>query len=559
MGHNYLYQDPAANDDFGAGYILAETIGVVVHTASTSALASPSITISKPLAIGELVGIATPSLLILGEISSIDHADQGPKLVITLIGSLESKSLSLARGVPTTPPNGSSIYRLREVVTKAWLEGRSTVKEPPLDAIALPLGRSPLCPDTPLCFSPERIFGRHCAVVGTSGSGKSWSMARLIEESASHDSKIVLIDPSGEYRSLRNGVKHLHLGQSDLSIQDTDEAILPYYELTEADLVAILRPNNATQLTKLRAAVRSLKLLQFDPRLGVDGTLPKAHRNKAPYEVAFTEYRQEISRPENAFNIQSLPMQIGLECVDPIRSQTESSYWGGMNTTDHTACVPLIHRLEDLLQSNELSPIFNPVQGDSLLTAIERFLEDPTAAVLRISFEHLSTVSRVRETIANAIARHLLRIARSGRLVSSPLIFAVDEAHQVLSKDTSSLADAYPLEAFNVIAREGRKYGLVLSLATQRPGDIPDDVLSQLGTFVVHRLVSDIDRRAIERASGGMSSELRERLPLLGPGEAFILGVEFPAPLRLLMEPPSAPPYSRGPDFQSSWGSANIR
>lgn len=539
--------------------ICGEPLGIISRTASTTALVTPSIENSSPIKAGGLVGIESGSLVMVAEIAAINSAGGNPEFVVSLLGSLDMRNLSISRVVTSTPPNGASVVRLTETTIKAWLEGRRCVALNQTPHIELELGYSPLCPSQRLAFSPERIFGRHCAVVGASGSGKSWSVARLIEESAAHHSKIIVIDPSGEYRTLEHGVRHVHLGASNRPAIESQEVILPYYELTEADLVSMLRPRNATQLTKLRAAIRSLKLLQFDPRLGVDGNLPKAQRNKTPFELAHTEYKDEISSPENTFNITNLPMQIGLECVDPIRSHTESSYWGAMNTEDHTACVPLIHRLEDLLQSTELATIFHPVAGPSLLTEIESFLSDSSASVLHISFEHLPTISRVRETIANALARSLLAVARNGRFKSSPLILAVDEAHQVLSRDTSPLSDAYPLEAFNVIAREGRKYGLVLCLATQRPGDIPDDVLAQVGTFVVHRLVSDVDRQSVERASGGLSSELSNRLPLFGPGEALLLGVEFQSPLRMIMARPCSPPVSDGPDFQAAWGLDTIQ
>ncbi len=410
-----------------------------------------------------------------------------------------------------------------------------------------------------LSFSPEKILGRHCAVVGTSGSGKSWSLARLVEQCARNHGKVVLIDPSGEYRSLSGAVRHVHLGATPTVSKDSSEVGLPYYQLTEADLVAILRPTSATQITKLRAAIRSLKLLNLDPRLGIEGNLPKAHRLKTPFELAFAEYHEEVCRPENTFNIHNLPMQVGLECVDPIRSHTENNYWGGVNAADHNDCVQLISKLEDLTHSNELDSILRPSQVESLLEALEDFLRDPSLAILRVSCEFLPTINRVREIASNALARHLLGLARSGRFTNSPLILAVDEAHQMLPSASSLLSNEYPLEAFNVIAKEGRKYGLSLCVATQRPRDIPDDVLSQVGTFLVHRLVSDADRQSIERASGGVSHALQSRLPALSPGEAFVLGVDFLNPLRLSVERPSRPPMSNGPNFQSSWGAATYQ
>ena len=548
-----------ATETPGSALILSDAIGIVSHVASTTAVITPRSDLRSPVLVGELLAIHAGSRLLLGEVSLVESRLAGLEISATLLASIDAATLTITPGTTTLPSNGAGVYRPHDTLIQAYLEGRKGVFDDLVQPVTLQIGASPLCPTRELSFSPEKILGRHCAVVGTSGSGKSWSLARLMEQCATHQAKVILIDPSGEYQSLQGPIRHLHVGAPSVTSHESDEVILPFYELTEADLVAILRPSHATQLTKLRAAIRSLKLLQLDPRLGVDGNLPKAHRLKTPYEDAFTDYRDEVGVPDNRFNISNLPIQIGLECVDPIRSQTESNYWGGINTTDHNACVPLIATLEDLLQSEELQCILRPSQGESLLSAVEEFLAAPSLAILRISCEYLPSTNRVREIFANALARSLLATARTGRFRNSPLILAVDEAHQMLPKTSSHLSTDYPLEAFNVIAKEGRKYGLTLCIATQRPRDIPDDVLSQVGTFTAHRLVSDADRSAIERASGGANEALNARLPLLSPGEAFLMGVDFQNPLRLRMSKPAAPPFSHGPDFQTSWGLGNMQ
>ena len=109
------------------------------------------------------------------------------------------------------------------------------------------------------------------------------------------------------------------------------------------------------------------------------------------------------------------------------------------------------------------------------------------------------------------------------------------------------------LDAFDLIAKEGRKYGLTICIATQRPRDIPEGVLSQMGTLIVHRLINDRDREVVERASGEIDRSAAEFLPTLAPGQAVIIGVDFPIPLTVQMTAPSAPPDSRGPDFQRYW------
>jgi DNA helicase HerA-like ATPase len=109
------------------------------------------------------------------------------------------------------------------------------------------------------------------------------------------------------------------------------------------------------------------------------------------------------------------------------------------------------------------------------------------------------------------------------------------------------------LEAFGLIAKEGRKYGLTCVLATQRPRDIPADVLSQLGTLIVHRLTNDDDRHAVERACGDLDRNAALFIPTLAPGEAIVIGPDLPAPVPINITPPLVPPNSRGPDYQDYW------
>lgn len=126
--------------------------------------------------------------------------------------------------------------------------------------------------------------------------------------------------------------------------------------------------------------------------------------------------------------------------------------------------------------------------------------------------------------MVNAIGNHLLSEARKGLYKDSPIIVFIDEAHQFLNK---SIADEYfsakPLDAFEQISKEARKYGLFLCIATQMPRDIPLGTLSQMGTFVVHRLINEQDKKAVENAASAANRNslsfcrflVREKLLLL--------------------------------------------
>jgi hypothetical protein len=407
-------------------------------------------------------------------------------------------------------------------------------------------------------LSPEEVFGRHCAVVGSSGSGKSWSVARLIEECSKHRSNIVLLDATGEYEPLGGGTFHIHLGEARRSDCSSLQATVPYYELSEADLFSIFQPTSATQWMKLRAAIKTLRLLQLQPGLGSQGTFIKAQKSKTVYEQSMLRRSVELGRPDSIFNIHRLPLQIELECVDPVRSQSELDCWGSINREDLSECLPLINRVEDALKTPELAGIFHPPEGPSAFEALEKLITDHTVSVLRVSMEFLPSTNKVREIIANALARHLLSLGRAGILTGRPVVLVVDEAHQILRGHTDQFAHL-PLDAFQVIAKEGRKYGLTLCVATQRPRDIPEDVLSQIGTFIVHRLIASNDRKAIEHASGAMDDSHLACLATLGPGEALLLGAGIRDPKRVKLLPPDSPPRSLGPDYQKTWRRVTTR
>ena len=151
-----------------------------------------------------------------------------------------------------------------------------------------------------------------------------------------------------------------------------------------------------------------------------------------------------------------------------------------------------------------------------------------------VSFDY-----QVREILVNAIGNHLLSEARKGLYKDSPIIVFIDEAHQFLNK---SIADEYfsakPLYAFEQISKEARKYGLFLCIATQMPRDIPLGTLSQMGTFVVHRLINEQDKKAVENAASAANRNSLSFLPILGEGEALIVGVDFPMPLTIKIDVP---------------------
>jgi uncharacterized protein len=401
-------------------------------------------------------------------------------------------------------------------------------------------------------LTPETLFGRHCAILGATGGGKSWTLARLVEECARFRSKVILFDPSGEYHTMREGVRHVTVGGRVDRHSGARQVAIPYTELLESDLFAIFKPAGAVQATKLRAAVKSLKLARVAPLLAAGGTILKAHRFKADYEEEYNLHYALVEDPRNLFDIRYLIHQIQNECVDFQRSSVESATWGGPNGVELSGCVPLMSRIQEIINSASFAPIFQPGSTPSLFEELRDFFTDPELRVLCVSLEAISFQHRVREIATNAVGRYLLELARADAFHSMPVVCVLDEAHQFLGGDIQP-GDETPLEAFGLIAKEGRKYCLTLCLATQRPRDIPEDVLSQVGTMLVHRITNDRDRTTIERAVGPISQDGVALLPSLQTGEALLMGTEFSGPVVVKIHRPQHPPDSGGPDYQRFW------
>lgn len=151
----------------------------------------------------------------------------------------------------------------------------------------------------------------------------------------------------------------------------------------------------------------------------------------------------------------------------------------------------------------------------------------------------------------------MLQMAREGKFQNKPVVVVLDEAHQFLGKSVGDETNAYALDAFDLVAKEGRKYGLTVCLATQRPRDIQDGVLSQMGTMIVHRLTHGADREVVERAARDVEKSVATFLPTLAPGQALLLGADFPVPIPIQIRPPMRKPESKGPDYQQFWSNAN--
>jgi hypothetical protein len=476
---------------------------------------------------------------------------------IQLLGSVAMDSLRVTAGVESYPRLGDRVY----AAPHNFVADLPSLMEPEgsLESkVLLRLGSIDVALESAVSIRPEKLFGRHCAILGTTGGGKSWTTARIIEECLKHKTKIILLDATGEYRGFSGPfVTHFHLGSPVNTAPASLPRSLPPTCFVESDFIALFEPAGKVQGPKMRAAMRSLRLAMLAPAIATNGVIKKIDQSKAAVNAEEQKIgvSEKLDDPRQEFDVKKLVAQIEQECVWPdgknwTTKQSDPSKWGG-ESGDFSYCLSLVSRINAVLTSNAFACVFKS-SDPALTVAIDEFATNDKR-LLRICVSGVAYEFKAREIVANVVGRHLLNMARSGAFAASPVVVVVDEAHNFLGRQIGGEDAVARLDAFELIAKEGRKFGLNICLTTQRPRDITEGVLSQMGTLVVHRLTNDRDREVVERACGEIDRSASSFLPNLKPGEAAIIGADFPIPLTIQIFPPEAQPKSDGPNYQKYW------
>ena len=473
--------------------------------------------------------------------------------------------LNIEKGVNSLPLIGSKVFICSSEFLSTHFKKFGVKTEDLKTAPTIKLGNLIYDKNVPVHLSLQSLFARHCAVVGTTGGGKSYTISKFIEGIIDSNSRAIIIDPTGEYSSLDTNLKV----ESTKLITDS---YFPYQNLTINDLFVLFRPSGQVQQPMLLDAIKSLKLakcLLTDPKYNLTpneeenylfsikgknvqvtkGLLVKNENEIIPFNNAIFKYKEIIEDfSQNDFDIALLHKQISNECYF-----TNEFKWSGRDTRNFGNATSLIIRINNIISNEKYTGMFgfhNQTSANNLITQIENFLINPDKNILRISFEDVPYDFQAREILANALGKYLLNKSRTLVFRDKPLVLFVDEAHQFLNKKVKDeYFESTELTAFDSIAKESRKYGLFLCLATQMPRDIPIGTLSQMGTFVTHRLINLYDKEAISSACSTANKETLSFLPSLGSGEAIIMGVDFPMPLSIKIDLPSIEPSFNTPKF----------
>ena len=166
--------------------------------------------------------------------------------LVQLLGTVSLEDLTVTSGVSTYPRLGDRVYSAPDSFLSSIPMRMERGDKAP--EVALRIGRVSSAASADILITPERLFGRHCAVLGATGGGKSYTVSRLIEECLHHSSKVILIDATGEYRDFSEHTTHIYLGTPNSEPENSTKCSLPPSSFTEGDFLALFEPAGKTQV-----------------------------------------------------------------------------------------------------------------------------------------------------------------------------------------------------------------------------------------------------------------------------------------------------------------------
>ena len=505
-------------------------------------------------AVGEFVVIECGHVAVLGRIDAVrlpekdrltvedrysDRETAHPLGEVSLVASVDLVKMEVKVGVTRHPRLGASVYSAHPELVR-WVARRGQNLDKKL-AFATLLDD----PEATIEVPTDSLFARHCAVVGSTGSGKSFTLSRLMEECIPLGCKVLLIDSTGEFETFADErMTHCALNKT----AGPERLVrIPYSRLRVEDMFALFRPGPQIQAIKVREAVRSLRVALLENV----ATIEKENRSREEISELFAQHIDVLESTDCAFNVFHLAAQIDLECIWPSQKGygADPSKYGNADESARGHCVSLMSRIESIVSDSTLKCLFGKEDsGQDFIDVIDWFLATGSCSILRLSLKHLPESHNAPAVLVNAIARFLLRYSRDGKFKERPLILAVDEAHRYMNKAVTD-EESHQLDGLELISKEGRKEGLYLTLSTQRPRDLGHAVLSQAGSLIAHRLTHPDDRYAVERAAGEFAANAAAILSGLAPGQAVMLGVDFPVPMTVQIKLPTYQPNSESPSL----------
>ncbi len=444
------------------------------------------------------------------------------------------------RSLSTVPTINAECHLIHGDRLKRFMQAISSIPEGE-DAVSLQIGNYSIDEDATAWLNGNKLFQRHAVIVGSTGSGKSWCVAKILEQVAALKSAdALLFDIHGEYSTLQGeNFQHLKVAGPNDTIQE-GMLFLPYWLLTYEEMLSLMldrsdsnAPNQAMMFSSAvidgkKEFLRDADKTEMEANITLDSPIP----------YRLNKLLESLKAKDS-------------EMVTGSRGEKQGPYFGKLTR--------FIQRLETKQKDKRLNFMFC---GDDSLLTYDYMAElcsklmlpsnDGSNGVKIIDFSEVP--SDILPLIVSLIARVIFSVQQWASTENRhPIAIFCDEAHLYIPANTEKSIDDASLVTFERISKEGRKYGIGLVVISQRPSEVNRTVLSQSNNFIAMRLTNVDDQSVVKKLLPDSLGDYAEMLPILDIGEALVVGDASLLPSRIRVSPPNLKPRSATIDFWDEW------
>lgn len=449
------------------------------------------------------------------------------------------------RTLSTVPTINAECYLIQGERLKKFMQAISSM---PIEdgVVSLQIGNYSIDEDATAWLNGNKLFQRHAVIVGSTGSGKSWCVARILEQvSALKSADAILFDIHGEYAPLiSDNFAHYKIAGPNDSEGD-NILYLPYWLLTYEEMLSLMldrsdsnAPNQAMMFSNavIDGKISFLNSIQRDDMAG-SITLD----SPVPYDlntvIKFLDNKDK-------------------EMVQGARSEKQGTYFGKLTRFVQRLSTKQLDKRLNFMFSNDPSLL----QYDYMRKLCEKLMSPSSSKLGGVKIIDFSEVpSDVLPLIVSLIARLVFSVQQwTDTEKRHPIAIFCDEAHLYIPANTDRSIDNASLITFERISKEGRKYGIGLVVISQRPSEVNRTVLSQSNNFIAMRLTNIDDQTVVKRLLPDSLGDYADMLPILDIGEALIVGDASLLPSRIKITPPTLKPRSATIDFWDEWSKENV-
>ncbi len=448
-----------------------------------------------------------------------------------------------------------------------------------------PLGQLSINEETSFMIHGDRFFSKHIAIVGSTGSGKSCTVARILHDvvgisektnknlGQQNNSHVVIFDVHDEYSaafSLDEKQKYT------LNRLDIDSLHLPYWLMNSEELESMFiesnEANSHNQVSQFKLAV-ILNKEKYNPMIkDITYDTPVYFSIREVYNYIENMNREVIGRLDNEnkpkladgnlIDDRGIYFDRELSFASPSTAKADKATNGPFNGEFNR----FVSRLETKLADKRLRFLLDPTNSDGetyktddfehIMKQFIGYLNKSNVTIVDLSgipFEVLSiTVSLISRLIFDFCFHYSKIRHENDELNDIPVMIVCEEAHNYIPQK-DNIAYRASQKSIERIAKEGRKYGISLMVVSQRPSEVSETIFAQCNNFLSLRLTNNADQNYIARLFPDNSSGITDILPNLAPGECVVVGDAVLLPAVIKMPMPKPEPHSRSVCVHKEW------